>query len=33
MTFYPIPFGHAEVREDRRPVRPLLRKQGERTRR
>jgi hypothetical protein len=22
MAFYPIPFGHAEVRVDKRPVRP-----------
>jgi hypothetical protein len=30
MTFYPIPFGHVEVRVDRRPVRPTRRSQGER---
>jgi hypothetical protein len=23
MAFYPIPFGHAEVREDKRPPRPV----------
>jgi hypothetical protein len=31
MTFYPIPFGHVEVRVDRRPVRPVTRKQGGRS--
>jgi len=33
MSFYPIPFGHVEVREDRRPVRPTRRSQEGRRRR
>jgi hypothetical protein len=32
MAFYPIPFGHVEVRVDNRPQRPPVRPAGRRRR-
>jgi hypothetical protein len=32
LEYYPIPFGHVEVRVDRRPQRPVVRPAGRRRR-